>query len=293
MPESSRTVYESIPVCRTTAAPPSAASLTQYSLIAPSPPPESALAGVSLLRVCAIHELPDIDFVAVSHNHFDHCDLDAARVSTRSKPSLTNPVDDDRGIPDQNWSLQLWCSWAVHQIPEDDGAATVSVYYAGDTGYQTAGGACPVFKEIGTKLSPFNLAMCPPSASSTTPSTFSPSSRCPAAPRSPRRLLPTDDTHLVTLHATPEDAVRLAADVRAALAMHFGTFAGRTRRSSLHCGSEVEGLDAVAGSSSSTMESGPGSGSGSERMRVGIEVIDVGECVTFEVGGVPVATVLQ
>ncbi|KAJ7213054.1 hypothetical protein GGX14DRAFT_620021 [Mycena pura] len=119
-----------------------------------------------------------------------------------------------RGILDQNWSL--WCSWAVHQIPQDDGAATVSVYHAGDTGYQTAGGACPVFKEIGTKLGPFDLAMVPIwSGASLT-----------VLGKMGYRL--TDDTHLVTLHATPEDAVRLAADVRAraALAMHFGTFAG-------------------------------------------------------------------
>ncbi|KAJ7213057.1 beta-lactamase superfamily domain-containing protein [Mycena pura] len=298
---------------------------------------------------CTIHELPDIDFVAVSHNHFDHCDLDALKALSRKSPSTTlflvplgvketlasvgipseriheldwwdslafppGPAsalagrrcsyrftcapaqhNSGRGILDQNWTL--WCSWAVHQIPEDEGAATVSVYHAGDTGYQTAGGACPIFKEIGTKLGPFDLAMVPIwSGASLT-----------VLGKMGYRL--TDDTHLVTLHATPEDAVRLAADVRAraALAMHFGTFAGsedealepalRLARAQAAAAAvvvdegdrEVEGPGAVTGSSSSTLESSPGSGSGSERTRVGIEVIDVGECVTFEVGGVPVA----
>ncbi|KAJ7019221.1 Metallo-hydrolase/oxidoreductase [Mycena alexandri] len=251
---------------------------------------------------CKIGNLPEVDFVAISHNHYDHCDLDALKAIWKKSPgieflvplgvkatlesvgipparihaldwwdNLSFPPSGGRkcnysftctpaqhnsgvGVLDQNWTL--WCSWVVQQIPED-GKPAASVYFAGDTGYQTAVGPCPAFKEIGKKLGPFDLAMVPIwSGASLT-----------VLGKMGYRLA--DDTHLATLHATPEDAVRLAADVRArhTLAMHFATFAG----------SDDEALEPVV----RLAQAQPG-GIADWRNEGGFGAIDVGECVAIE-----------
>jgi len=250
---------------------------------------------------CKIQDLPDVDFVAISHNHYDHCDLDALKalwkrsygvdflVPLGVKTTLESvgiPSDrihdldwwdkiafpptfgrkfaytftctpaqhnSGRGMLDQNWSL--WCSWVIQKIP-NDGPAAASVYFAGDTGYQTAVGACPAFKEIGERLGPFDLAMVPIwSGASLT-----------VIGKMGYRL--SDDTHLVTLHATPEDAVRLAKDVRArhTLAMHFATFAG----------SDDEALEPIV-----RLAQAQG-GTADWRNEGGFGAIDVGESVALD-----------
>ncbi|KAJ6616682.1 Metallo-hydrolase/oxidoreductase [Mycena sp. CBHHK59/15] len=256
---------------------------------------------------CKIQDLLDVDFVAISHNHYDHCDLDALKALWQK----SHPVDflvplgvktilEDVGIPheriheldwwdkivfpaasggiysysftctpaqhnsgrgiiDQNYSL--WCSWVVQQTPAAGSPLTASVYFAGqvvvdiDTGYQTANGPCPVFKEIGEKLGPFDLAMIPIWSGASL--TF--------LGRMGYRL--SDDTHLVTLHATPEDAVRLATDVRArhTLAMHFATFAG----------SDDEALEPLV-----RLAQAQG-GTADWRTEGGFGAIDIGECVSL------------
>ncbi|KAJ6507382.1 Metallo-hydrolase/oxidoreductase [Mycena vitilis] len=248
---------------------------------------------------CKVTELPEVHFVAISHNHYDHCDLDALKALwNKSHPDFlvplgvkanlesvgipTNRIHDldwwdtlafpagdfrytftctpaqhnsGRGVLDQNYTL--WCGWVVQQIPKDKPAA-VSVYFAGDTGYQTATGACPAFKEIGEKLGPFDLAMVPIwSGASLT-----------VLGKMGFKL--SDDTHLVTLHATPEDAVRLAADVRArhTLAMHFATFAG----------SDDEALEPLV-----RLAQAQG-GTADWRLEGGIGAVDVGECVALALG---------
>ncbi|KAF7315956.1 Metallo-hydrolase/oxidoreductase [Mycena indigotica] len=243
---------------------------------------------------CRVDELPEIDFVAVSHNHYDHCDLDALRaLSNKSHATLflvplgmednlrsvgipsprifeldwwdtlLCPLDgrmcnyrftctpaqhnSGRGMLDQNWTL--WCGWSIQQ--EHKNKTWASTYFAGDTGYQTLNGPCPAFKEIGEKLGPFTLAIVPIWSGASL--TF--------LGKMGYRL--SDDSHLVTLHATPEDAVKLVADVRAknALAMHFGTFAG----------SDDEALEpAVRLAKASSPD------------QVHVQVIDVGECMAFE-----------
>ncbi|KAJ7803485.1 Metallo-hydrolase/oxidoreductase [Mycena olivaceomarginata] len=252
---------------------------------------------------CKIQELPDVDFVAISHNHYDHCDLDALKsLWTKShgvdflvplgvKANLESvgiPSDrihdldwwdkiafpptagrkfsynftctpaqhnSGRGVLDQNWTL--WCSWVVQQIPEDDAPPAASVYFAGDTGYQTALGVCPAFKEIGRKLGPFDLAMVPIWSGATL--TF--------LGKMGYKL--SDDSHLATLHATPEDAVRLAVDVRArhTLAMHFATFAG----------TDDEALEPLV----RLAQAQPG-GTADWRAESGFGAIDVGECVALD-----------
>ncbi|KAJ7502515.1 Metallo-hydrolase/oxidoreductase [Mycena galericulata] len=253
---------------------------------------------------CNIQELPDIDFVAISHNHYDHCDLDAIKAMWQKSHGVDFLVplgvkvtlesvgipggriheldwwdnatfpptigrkfsysftctpaqhNSGRGMWDQNWAL--WCSWVVQQIPVSEGEGgppAASVYFAGDTGYQIAGGSCPVFKEIGEKLGPFDLAMIPIWSGAT----------LTVLGKMGYRL--SDDTHLVTLHATPEDAVRLAADVRArhSLAMHFATFAG----------SDDEALEPLL-----RLAQAQG-GTADWRQEGGFGAIDVGECVAL------------
>jgi N-acyl-phosphatidylethanolamine-hydrolysing phospholipase D len=173
----------------------------------------------------ALEDLPPIDFVVVSHNHYDHLDLATLRALARRDPATRFLVPlgnaallrgegierveeldwGDRAqhagvtihcLPAQHWSKRglgddqqaLWSSWAVT-------GAQRRFYFAGDTG--TFDG----FGRIGAALGPFDLAAVPIGAYE------------PAAMMR--------ETHL-----DPEQAVRAAVDVRAqrALAMHFGTF---------------------------------------------------------------------
>lgn len=88
-----------------------------------------------------------------------------------------------------------------------------------------------------------------------------------------------DDTPLQTLHASPEDAVSLARDVRSkhALAMHFATFAGSVDEA-------WEPLERLA---LALRKEGREIG---WRREDGIGAIDVGECVLLEIaehGGIP------
>lgn len=173
----------------------------------------------------ALEDLPVIDFVVISHNHYDHLDLPTLRdLAERSpqtlflvplgnaallrKAGVTNVRELDWGqsvevagvtvhcLPAQHWSKRsltdsnksLWSSWAVIG-PER------RFYHAGDTGYFSG------FAAIGQHLGPFDLAAVPIGA---------------YAPRAMMRAS----------HMNPEEAVTAALDVKAqaAVAMHFGTF---------------------------------------------------------------------
>jgi N-acyl-phosphatidylethanolamine-hydrolysing phospholipase D len=173
----------------------------------------------------ALEDLPPIDFVLISHNHYDHLDLPTLERLAKRNPETTFYVPlgnaallNGRGItrvveldwtqkntfagveihclPSQHWSKRgvgddreaLWSSWAV--IGEER-----RFYFAGDTGYFSG------FAEIGSALGPFDLAAVPIGA-------YRP-------------------TELMRLnHMNPEEAVHAATDVRAstAVAIHFGTF---------------------------------------------------------------------
>jgi N-acyl-phosphatidylethanolamine-hydrolysing phospholipase D len=173
----------------------------------------------------AFDDLPAIDFVLISHNHYDHLDLPTLERLAERDPNVTFYVPlgnadllRSRGIarveeldwteraifsgveihclPAQHWSKRsmtddletLWSSWAVIG-PER------RFYFAGDTGY--FGG----FAEVGDALGPFDLAAVPIGA-------YEPS-------------------ELMRLsHMDPEEALRAAIDLgaRTAVAIHFGTF---------------------------------------------------------------------
>jgi len=172
-----------------------------------------------------IDDLPPIDFVLISHNHYDHLDLPTLKSLAKRNPEtlfyvplgnasllrqqgIDNVEELDWGqtamyngvtihcLPSQHWSKRsltddnkaLWSSWAVT-------SAERRFYFAGDTGY------FPGFEEIGSKLGPFALVALPIGA---------------YAPRAMMR----------ESHMNPEEALLAAIDLQAsrAMAMHFGTF---------------------------------------------------------------------
>ena len=173
----------------------------------------------------AWEDLPRIDFVLISHNHFDHLDRPSLRRLADLNPEIIFYVPLGNGellrkdglknvieldwtessgfgpveivcLPAQHWSKRslsddntvLWSSWAVIG-PEE------RFFFAGDTGYFSG------FAEIGAAYGPFDLAAVPIGA-----------------------YRPVEMMKLS--HMNPEEAAQAARDVRAekALAIHFGTF---------------------------------------------------------------------
>jgi N-acyl-phosphatidylethanolamine-hydrolysing phospholipase D len=169
-----------------------------------------------------LEELPPIDFVTLSHDHYDHTDLPSvealARRGTRFVAGL-GMGDLVRGVGGEVVELDWWQSVEVgpvrvHCVPAQhfSGRSVVGrdrrlwagwvvegptrrFYHAGDTGY------FPGFHDIGARLGPIDLAALPIGAYD-----------------------PAEIMRFV--HLDPEEAVRAASDVRArrVLAMHWGTF---------------------------------------------------------------------
>jgi N-acyl-phosphatidylethanolamine-hydrolysing phospholipase D len=172
----------------------------------------------------AFDHLPRIDVVVVSHDHYDHLDLETVkRLAEAHDPLFLVPLglkawfadngmsrvkeldwwqeSEYRGVkfvcvPAQHFSqrslsdgnTRLWASWAVLS-PER------RLYFSGDTGYFAG------FKETGERLGPFDVAALPVGA-----------------------YLPPEMMKLV--HTTPEEAVQafIDLDARVMLAIHWGTF---------------------------------------------------------------------
>ena len=173
----------------------------------------------------AIDDLPPIDFVVISHNHYDHLDLATLVALAERNPNtrffvplengdllrengIENVEELDWGqhaehegvrvycLPAQHWSKRgigddreaLWSSWAVV-------GAERRFFFAGDTGYFDG------FARIAKALGPFDLAAVPIGA-------YEPTEMMKAS------------------HMNPEEAVQAAIDLRAraAVGMHYGTF---------------------------------------------------------------------
>ena len=134
----------------------------------------------------ALADLPEIHAVVISHSHYDHLDVDSVRQLHRrsgGKLHFFVPLGlkswfADLGIdsvteldwwahgeikgvrftltPAQHWSARglfdrnrtLWGGWAI-RAPE------LNFFFAGDTGYSQD------FKEIGSRLGPFDFAAIP------------------------------------------------------------------------------------------------------------------------------------
>lgn len=168
--------------------------------------------------------LPPIDVVVLSHNHYDHMDLDAIR-TIGDQAFWVVPLENGRlleaaGItnyreldwwqqvtfgrlsvtltPARHWSgrglfdrrRSLWGSFALRFA---DG---YSVWYGGDTADVPG-----LFEEIGRRAGPFDLALIPIGA---------------YAPRD----------FMGSSHATPEEAVRIHGAIRArqSIGVHWGSY---------------------------------------------------------------------
>jgi N-acyl-phosphatidylethanolamine-hydrolysing phospholipase D len=172
----------------------------------------------------SFEQLPPIDLVLISHDHYDHLDLATVkRLAETHRPVFLVPLGlkawfADQGIvdveeldwwenrvvkeltvtclPAQHFSgrtlwdrnRRLWSAWAV-------AGQEKRLFFAGDTGYYG------IFKEIGKVLGPFDVAAIPIGA---------------YLPPSIMRM-----THL-----TPEEALQVFADIQGHhfLAIHWGTF---------------------------------------------------------------------
>ncbi len=176
----------------------------------------------------SLRELPELDIVLISHNHYDHLDKDSVLgIADKQKddlPLFLVPLGmkqwfDDIGIkekvveldwwdsyeianwkyyavPVQHWSRRglfdtndiLWCGWVVE-------APNKRLFFAGDTGYSQD------FKDIGKRFSKMDLSLIPIGA---------------YAPR----------WFMKDMHCNPEEAVQIHLDVNSqkSIGMHWGTF---------------------------------------------------------------------
>jgi N-acyl-phosphatidylethanolamine-hydrolysing phospholipase D len=191
---------------------------------------------------CTIDELPEVDIICISHNHYDHLDYDTvsqlkskgrvhffAALGNKSWFKQHIHCQDDE-VTELDWwgscdiavdgigSVTLTCTPAQHtsgRTPFDAGqtlwcswaveSEAKKFYFAGDTAYQAVNtpAPCPAFKDIGEKLGPFDMSFLP------------------IGLYSPAHLLG-------KVHATPEQSLRIHQDTRSKLSigMHYGTFRG-------------------------------------------------------------------
>ncbi|KAI9258971.1 beta-lactamase superfamily domain-containing protein [Phascolomyces articulosus] len=208
---------------------------------------------------CELKDLPKIDAVVISHNHYDHLDTNSIKELAEQHPEAhfyvplgnkswfdiknanervteldwwehrTLTLGDQsvkftctpcqhfsgRGILDRNKTL--WASWCLEGV-RDGQTSAGKVFFGGDTGYRNVPLGttldqqydedhldslphCPAFKEIGSKIGPFDLSLIPIGA------------------YSPRWFMS-------TIHCSPEDAVRVHEDVKSkkSIGIHWGTF---------------------------------------------------------------------
>lgn len=177
----------------------------------------------------SIDELPEIDFIIYSHDHYDS--LDVATLEALSKHNRQRPVHyivplgfktwfeeqdiDTTHVVEFDWSdskqfaavritaepIQHWCKRTLFDTNERLWAAWVievankKIYFAGDTGY------APHFKKTGEKYGSFDLALIPIGA------------------YEPRWFMK-------SYHVNPDEAVQIHKDLNAkySVAMHWGTF---------------------------------------------------------------------
>lgn len=174
-----------------------------------------------------VEQLPPVNAVLISHNHYDHLDHHTVvQLQRRFGNALTwyvplgiAPWLRKRGVEQivelgwwqaashEHWSAvclptqhfsgrgavdknkTLWCSWRLNY---HDG---YSVYFAGDSGY------APIFKDIHAHQGPVDLALLPIGA------------------YEPRWFM-------APVHMNPDEAVRAHVDLaaRQSIGMHWGTF---------------------------------------------------------------------
>lgn len=170
-------------------------------------------------------DLPKIHYVLISHNHYDHLDINTMlRIWKSHEPlvacplgvgellnnhGITNTVDLDWWQTVQKADLKFHCVPAQHFSGRGmfDRDATLwagyvieseerKIYFAGDTGYDSV-----VFTEIGKRFDTIDISLIPIGAYK--PQWF-----------------------MSPIHVSPREAVFIHRDVNSqkSLAMHFGTF---------------------------------------------------------------------
>jgi N-acyl-phosphatidylethanolamine-hydrolysing phospholipase D len=169
-----------------------------------------------------LEALPPIDFVVVSHDHYDHMDTPSIAALAKRGTAFFVPLGMGELVESVGgkateldwWQTAMHGAVRIHCVPAQhfSGRAIVDesrrlwagfvvegptrrFYHAGDTGYFDG------FKEIGRRLGPIDLAAIPIGA-------YAPSSI------------------MKFVHLNPEEAVQAAVDLGAgtAIGMHYGTF---------------------------------------------------------------------
>jgi L-ascorbate metabolism protein UlaG (beta-lactamase superfamily) len=173
-----------------------------------------------------LEDLPGIDVLLLSHNHWDHLDIGTVKkIHALHHPKIVTPLgvkaflnqesvtgtnDIDwweqveinpllkvQSVPAQHFSgrgtfdrdATLWCGYVIHRRGGN-------IYFAGDTGYNDQ-----TFNEIGERCTPIRVALIPIGAYK--PKWF-----------------------MSPIHCSPEEAVKIHQAVRSknSVATHFGTF---------------------------------------------------------------------
>lgn len=173
-----------------------------------------------------LEDLPPIDVILLSHNHWDHLDLRTVKkIVARHRPKIITPlgvknflestgvggardldwwqeetINDSmriQSVPAQHFSgrglfdrdATLWCGYVILR-PRGN------IYFVGDTGYHPE-----LFRDIGERCGPLEVALVPIGA-------FKP------------------EWFMAPIHCSPAEAVRIHQDIRTrrSIATHFGTF---------------------------------------------------------------------
>jgi L-ascorbate metabolism protein UlaG (beta-lactamase superfamily) len=176
----------------------------------------------------ALDDLPPIDVVLLSHNHYDHLDVATLRVlQEKHRPLVVSPLGNDaivqREVPGMRVVTRDW--WEQVDVGDDARVTIVPanhwsargtgdrrmalwggfmlqtpaglVYFAGDTGY----GSGQIFREMRRRIGAPDLALIPVGA-------YAP------------------DWFMRAQHTNPDDAVRVMLDLEAkrAIGIHWGVF---------------------------------------------------------------------
>jgi L-ascorbate metabolism protein UlaG (beta-lactamase superfamily) len=177
-------------------------------------------------------DLPPIDVVLVSHNHYDHLDLPTLeRLAEKGAPRSITPLGNrglirKSGIPsveELDWweSIRLSADVTVTLVPAQHFSARTlwdrnkalwggfvisgpagNVFYSGDTGYG------PHFREIARRFAPIRMALLP------------------ISPFRPRQSKDVPASYYSIVHMGPADAVQAHLDLGAqmSVAFHFRVF---------------------------------------------------------------------